>query len=53
LGKLAPERQTIQDFNEARDEGVAVALAETYANAPHVRQIMIPAPQHSPTASKH
>jgi len=31
-GKLAPERQTILDFNEARDDVVALALAGPHAN---------------------
>jgi len=36
LGKPAPERQTILDFAEARDDGVAVASAEPYANHLHL-----------------
>ena len=32
LGKPVPEGKTILDFNEARDDGVAVALARPYAN---------------------
>jgi len=35
LGKPAPERQTILDFTEARDDGVAVASAGPYANHLH------------------
>ena len=35
LDKLAPEKQTILDFNEARDDGVAVASAGLYANHLH------------------
>jgi len=42
LGKLATERQTILDFTEARDDGVAVASAGPYA--PHSRQITTPVP---------
>jgi len=36
LGKPAPERQTILDFTGARDDGVAVASAEPYANHFHL-----------------
>jgi len=32
LGKPAPEMSTILDFNEARDDGMAVASAGLYAN---------------------
>jgi len=32
LGKLAPERENILDFNKARDDRVAVASAGPYAN---------------------
>jgi len=32
LGKPAPERQNHSYFNEARDNGVAVASAEPHAN---------------------
>jgi len=32
LGKPAPERQTILDFTEARDDWVAVASSGPYAN---------------------
>ena len=32
LGKLTPET----DFNEARDDGVAVASVESYANHLHI-----------------
>jgi len=35
LGEPALERQTILDFNEARDDGVAVASAGPYANHLH------------------
>jgi len=34
-GKQAPEVKTILDFNDARDDGVAVASARSYAN--HLR----------------
>jgi len=34
--KPAPERQTILDFTEARDDGVAVASAGPYANHLHL-----------------
>jgi len=36
LGKLAPEGKTILDFNEARDDGVAVASTGPYANHLHL-----------------
>jgi len=36
LSKLAPERQTILDFNKARDDGVAVASEGPYANHLHL-----------------
>jgi len=36
LGKLAPEMYTILDFNEARDDGLAVAFAGPYANHLHL-----------------
>jgi len=36
LGKPAPERQTILDFAEARDDRVAVASAGPYANDLHL-----------------
>jgi len=36
LSKLSPERQTILDFNQARDDGVAVASAGRYANDLHL-----------------
>ena len=32
LGKLAPEKLNQSGFNEARDDGVAVASAGPYAN---------------------
>jgi len=35
LGKPAPDRQTILNFNEARNDGVAVASAGPYANYFH------------------
>jgi len=35
-GKSAPEKQTILDFNKARDDGVAVASAGPYANHLHL-----------------
>jgi len=35
-GKLAPERQTTLDLNEARDDGVAVASVGPYANHLHL-----------------
>jgi len=46
---LAPERQTILDFNEARDNGVAVASAGPSCKsfAPHSRQITMPVLHHS------
>jgi len=36
LRKPAPERLTNLDFNEARDDGVAVASAGPYANHLHL-----------------
>ena len=36
LGKMAPERQTILDFNEARDDRVVVASAGLNANYLHL-----------------
>ena len=36
LGKPAPERQNHLDFNEERDNGVAVASAGPYANHLHL-----------------
>jgi len=36
LGKPAPEMKTILDFTEARDDGVAVASAGSYANHLHL-----------------
>ena len=36
LGKPAPEKYTILNFTEARDDGVAVASAEPYANHLHL-----------------
>jgi len=36
LGKPAPESETILDFNEARDDGVALASAGPYANHLHL-----------------
>jgi len=36
LGNLAPERLDHSDFNEARDDGVAVASAGPYANHLHL-----------------
>jgi len=38
LGKPAPERLTILDFNEARNDGVAVMSASPYAN--HLRLVL-------------
>jgi len=35
LGKLVPKRQTILDFTEAEDDGVALASPEPYANHMH------------------
>jgi len=35
LGKIAPEKLTILDFNEVKDDGVAVASAGPYANHVH------------------
>jgi len=35
LGKPVPEGKTILDFNESRDDGVAVASAGPYANHLH------------------
>ena len=35
LGRLAPERQTILDFNVARDDVIALASAGPHAN--HLR----------------
>jgi len=34
--KPAPERLNVSDFNEARDDGVAVASAGPYANHLHL-----------------
>jgi len=50
--KLAPERQTILDFNEARDDGVAVASLDHMqcickSFVPNSQQITMPAAQHS------
>jgi len=66
LGKPAPERQTILDYNEAKDDGVAVESdGPCKSSALHSRQITVPAPHHSifyrpdtlpdtqPTVSKH
>jgi len=36
VGKPAPERLTKVDFNEARDDGVAVASAGPYADHLHL-----------------
>jgi len=36
LGKPAPELSTVLNFNEARDDGVAVALAGPHANHLHL-----------------
>jgi len=36
LGKLAAEGKTILEFNEARDDGMAVASAGPYANHLHL-----------------
>jgi len=36
LGKPAPEGKTILDFNEAKDDGVAMASAGPYANHLHL-----------------
>jgi len=38
LGKLTPEGLNDLDFNEARDDGVAVASAGTYANHLHLSE---------------
>ena len=36
LDKLPTERQTILDFNKARDDGMAAASAGSYANHLHL-----------------
>ena len=36
LGKMVQERLTILDFNEARDDNVAVASSVLYANYLHL-----------------
>jgi len=36
LGKPAPERKTILDFNEAKDDEMAMASAKPYANHVHL-----------------
>jgi len=36
VNKPTPERQTILDFNEAKYDGVALALAGPYANHLHL-----------------
>jgi len=66
LGKLAPERYTILDFNEARDGAMTMASAGPYANHLTLLQIDNRActspvtfyrpdalPAAHPTASKH
>jgi len=42
LGKLTPERYTILDFTEARDDGVAVASAGPYADHLHLAPDILP-----------
>ena len=34
-GELRPSKLTILDYDEARDDGIAVILAESYANHLH------------------
>jgi len=36
LGKTVPERSTVLDFNEARDDGVVVASTGPHANHLHI-----------------
>ena len=50
LGKPAPERYTILDFTEARDDGWQwhqLDHAQIIKFAPHFRQITTPVPHHS------
>jgi len=48
LSKPAPERQTILDFTEARDDEVAVASTGPYANHLHLApDITTPVPHRS------